>query len=105
MNPPVVIWNELAVGSGTIRNVGTPTLRLRFPFMGTLHDAAECRTLAAQCTDIAEHMSLSAADRARLMEMAQRWRQRAQKAEGEHAKKKGGELRWKKGGELRWPSS
>ena len=55
--------------------------------MGTLHNAAECRTLAAQCTEIAERLSVCAADRARLMEMADRWRQRARKAEQERAKK------------------
>jgi hypothetical protein len=54
--------------------------------MGTLHNAAECRTLASQCTEIAEHMSMCAADRARLTEMAHRWWQRAQKAEKEYAK-------------------
>jgi len=55
--------------------------------MGTLHDAAECRSLAAQCLEIAKRLPVYAVDRARLIEMARRWRQRAREAEREHAKK------------------
>jgi hypothetical protein len=44
--------------------------------------AAEYRRLAAECLEVAERMSLRE-DRARMMEMAQRWLDLAQKAEGE----------------------
>jgi len=42
--------------------------------------AAEYRREAASCLEVAERMSLSA-DRARMMEMAQRWLDLAKKAE------------------------
>ena len=47
--------------------------------------AAEYRRLAAGCLEVAERMSLRE-DRARMMEMAQRWVDLAQKAEAEAEK-------------------
>jgi hypothetical protein len=44
--------------------------------------AAEYCRLAAECLEVAERMSLRD-DRARMMEMAQRWLDLAKKAEGE----------------------
>ena len=44
--------------------------------------ASEYRRLAAECLQIANNMSLNA-ERARLMEMAQKWLELAQKAEAE----------------------
>lgn len=43
-------------------------------------NAAEYRRLAKECLDVAERMSL-ADDRQRMMSMAQRWLQLAEKAE------------------------
>jgi hypothetical protein len=42
--------------------------------------AAEYRKLAASCLEVAERMSFKA-DRARMMEMAQRWLELAKQAE------------------------
>lgn len=44
--------------------------------------ASEYRRLAAECLQIANNMSLNT-ERARLMEMAQKWLELAQKAESE----------------------
>jgi hypothetical protein len=44
--------------------------------------ASEYRKLAAECLQIANNMSLNA-ERARLMEMAQKWLELAQKAEAD----------------------
>lgn len=44
--------------------------------------ASEYRRLAAECLQIANNMSLNA-ERARLMEMAQKWLDLAQKAEAD----------------------
>ena len=43
--------------------------------------ADECRRLAANCIEVAERMSLRE-DRARMMEMARRWLEIAEKSRG-----------------------
>jgi hypothetical protein len=50
--------------------------------MGDDSKAAQYRRHAAECTEIAQRMSVRV-DRERLMGMAQRWLELAQKAEGQ----------------------
>jgi hypothetical protein len=49
-----------------------------------MEQAEKYRQLAAECLSIAERMSLKA-DRARLMEMAERWSEMARKADSDGA--------------------